>query len=80
MHRRSKHCSYCNKCVATFDHHCVWINQCVGENNYRHFLLFLAVNSAFLWYGAYVLASVVMSEVRAVLLSMKLLCNNTFYA
>jgi hypothetical protein len=71
---RSKHCSFCNKCVAKFDHHCVWINQCVGENNHRYFLLFLAVNSAFFWYGAYVLLLVIMSEATE-----KDFFNATFY-
>lgn len=38
---RSKHCRRCGKCVAKHDHHCPWINNCVANNNIRHFYLYI---------------------------------------
>ena len=31
----------CRTCVLKYDHHCPWINQCVGHGNERYFVLFL---------------------------------------
>lgn len=39
--KESFHCHICNRCVDRFDHHCLWINNCVGVNNHGTFLFYL---------------------------------------
>ncbi|XP_030254293.1 palmitoyltransferase ZDHHC23-B [Sparus aurata] len=40
---RAGHCRICGVCVLRLDHHCVWINSCVGQANHRSFLVTLVL-------------------------------------
>ncbi|CAI2387844.1 unnamed protein product [Moneuplotes crassus] len=39
---RTKHCKICNRCTENFDHHCIWLNNCIGGKNYNYFFLLLS--------------------------------------
>jgi len=49
---RVHHCKICDRCVRLFDHHCPFTANCVGENNFRAFWLWLTFNCFGLIYSS----------------------------
>jgi hypothetical protein len=33
----------CRRCVEGYDHHCDWLNTCIGKGNYKRYLAFISV-------------------------------------
>jgi palmitoyltransferase len=54
--QHSRHCGKCNRCVNGFDHHCKWLNNCIGQRNYRTFVVLIGTLELLaLWQTAVVL-------------------------
>ncbi|RFU29935.1 hypothetical protein B7463_g6408, partial [Scytalidium lignicola] len=64
---RSKHCSICKRCVAKLDHHCIFINNCVGYENQHWFLLLLFSTAVLTTYATYLGITLLSSQVLEVI-------------
>ena len=41
QNNQTTHCVICGVCVDGFDHHCFWVDNCIGRDNYLLFFIFL---------------------------------------
>ncbi|KAL4448767.1 hypothetical protein ABPG74_012856 [Tetrahymena malaccensis] len=57
-----KHCRTCDNCVCQFDHHCVWLNNCIGKRNYTDFIVYLVFLQSLIVYTIYLCIKYIIDE------------------
>lgn len=56
------HCTKCNNCIERYDHHCPWMGNCIGKNNYKPFLLFLTTLLILLIFNILISSTLIVRE------------------
>ena len=80
------HCKKCNCCVEKFDHHCPWIGNCIGKNNYKFFIIFLIFFNFLLFFNCFSTLSFFLQHIKIFNHDFKICksknnekCKNVFY-
>ena len=55
---KTRHCSICNRCVFHLDHHSPWVNNCIGLENQRFYLLFILYSMLGVFYNLFSVMSI----------------------
>ena len=74
-----KHCHVCCRCVSGFDHHCNWINNCVGDNNIFAFLFFVITILMNLIFSFYLGINSLINTKEEDFLNFKIKGDNVFF-
>ena len=45
---RSIHCDLCSICIDRYDHHCPWVNNCIGKGNFARYYSFITIQFVYL--------------------------------
>ncbi|KAK9282637.1 hypothetical protein L1049_010856 [Liquidambar formosana] len=61
---RAHHCRVCRRCVLRMDHHCLWINNCVGYWNYKSFVILILYATIGSLYSTVMMLSCVLQKDR----------------
>ena len=76
--KKVKHCHVCCKCIAGFDHHCNWIDNCVGDKNIIDFLVFVSVILCNLIFSFYLAVNSLLNTRQEDYLNFKIKEKNIF--
>ena len=83
---RGHHCSFCKGCVMKMDHHCPWVNNCIGQFTQKFFILFcfysffacIEVLIIEFYYGYYKSKSLFIGKLKTIGVGVQILFNIIF--
>ena len=50
----TKYCFICKKCILEFNHHCFWLNKCIGKNNKILYSIFIFFSFIYSFYSSFI--------------------------